>query len=79
MVPNLVWWDMKSGGSHDWDYPFDLCASIYRKDDIIVLLTHMAKIFGGPKKAYGHPNLLEANANRYHQSIKPTPTPFFFS
>eukprot|EP00947_MAST-08B_sp_MAST-8B-sp1_P004417 g4417.t1 len=50
----------RAQGSHDWRYPWDLCASIYRRSDAEALLGLMDSL----ALSYGHPNSLEANGHR---------------
>ena len=48
--------------SHDWCYPFDLCAGIYRLADVFDLLTICTEIHG--PNAIGNPNQLEFYFNK---------------
>ena len=56
---SLLKYDLSSGKS-DWRYPFDLCASIYRLDDLKLLFT-----FPSPVDAisFTNPNTLEVCGN----------------
>jgi hypothetical protein len=52
----------RTEGTHDWNYPFELCATIFRKDDVI-------SYFNKIKANYGisglcHPNKLEVCGSR---------------
>ncbi len=47
-------------GSHDWRYPWDLCASLYRSCDVQQLL-HLLQ--ASDSQALDHPNSLEAGGN----------------
>lgn len=49
-----------SSGTKDWDYPFDLCGSMYRKEDMQIL----CEILGHRQGALSHPNLFEAEGNK---------------
>jgi len=49
-------------GSHDWDYPFDLCGSIYRSSLVASILEEIEKTCG--LAGLGHPNTLEVQGNQ---------------
>jgi hypothetical protein len=49
-------------GSQDWNYPFSLCASLYRLGDVHELLSQMQLLYGG-LTAFSHPNRLEVLGN----------------
>lgn len=60
MGSELAWF--KGGdGSHDWDYPFDLCGSVYRKDLIVGILEEIERTSG--IDGLSHPNKLEVQGN----------------
>jgi len=45
-------------GTYDWDYPWDLCGSMYKKQTVSYVLGKLEP------KQYSHPNLLEVNGTR---------------
>lgn len=45
-------------GSYDWNYPFELCATMYRKETIAYLIGHAQRFLGN--QSIGNPNRLEA-------------------
>lgn len=50
---------------HDWNYPFDLCASMYRGSDIQELIQ---KIILKNPEALTHPNRFEIEGNRHYSN-----------
>jgi len=49
-------------GTQDWNYPFELCATILRKDDIISILEIIEQVYG--REGISHPNKLEVSGAR---------------
>ena len=68
---NLAFFD-RSEGTADWNYPFDLCCSIYRRTHIAAIMERIEAKFG--KKGYSHPNLLEVNGNKVLKKGKKSAT-----
>jgi len=58
---HFVTWALSGRGSHDWQYPWDLCATLYRTADVQRLLQHLLDT---QSTALDHPNSLEAAGNR---------------
>ena len=58
---DLLLFDRKTG-TGDWNYPWDLCCSMYRRVDALAVLQLIDHEFGPGH--YGHPNHLEANGHR---------------
>ena len=55
-------WFAGGDGSHDWDYPFDLCGTVYRKAHVEQILRDVEATDG--LDGLSHPNKLEAAGNR---------------
>ncbi len=55
-------WFKGSEGSHDWDYPFDLCGTLYRKKTVERVLSEIEKTDG--PAGLSHPNKLETLGNK---------------
>ena len=64
---NISYFD-RSEGSLDWDYPFDLCCSVYRQSHVIAILEQIKHHYG--EQGYSHPNLLELNGNKVLRNDK---------
>jgi len=61
--PEILKWEMNEKlVSHDWNYPFDFCGTIYRKPDVVKMLSCIENLVG--KDGYSHPNKFEASGNR---------------
>ncbi|GBG25395.1 Chondroitin polymerase [Hondaea fermentalgiana] len=61
---NGVVWTFPLGvGTLDWSYPWDLCGSMYRRSDVLRMLSTLA-----PEER-SHPNLLEMNGARQVSSF----------
>jgi hypothetical protein len=60
-------WFKGGDGSHDWDYPFDLCATLYRKNLVERVLCEIEATHGCD--GLGHPNKLETNGNKVLASM----------
>eukprot|EP01127_Copromyxa_protea_P018000 TRINITY_DN5574_c0_g1_i1.p1 TRINITY_DN5574_c0_g1~~TRINITY_DN5574_c0_g1_i1.p1 ORF type:complete len:491 (+),score=67.85 TRINITY_DN5574_c0_g1_i1:589-2061(+) len=52
----------RTEGTHDWDYPFELCATIYRKTDVISYFEWIEHNYG--VEGLSHPNKLEVCGSR---------------
>lgn len=52
----------RTQGTHDWNYPFELCATIFRKDDVISYLNTINSKYG--ITGLSHPNKLEVCGSR---------------
>lgn len=52
----ILRWQLRDG-SHDWNYPWDLCGTLYRTSEALTQVQAIAKRFG--EGALGHPNRLE--------------------
>ena len=46
-------------GTVDWNYPWDMCCSMYRGNEVVLMLDAIEEAFG--KDGISHPNKLEAN------------------
>lgn len=51
----------RSTSTDGWNYPFSLCASLYRTVDLLLLCTHLQH--NHALKDYNHPNSLEVISN----------------
>jgi len=49
-------------GTQDWNYPFELCATILRKDDVVSILEMIEQLYG--REGISHPNKLEVSGAR---------------
>jgi len=49
-------------GTQDWNYPFELCATILRKDDVVSILEMIEQLYG--REGISHPNKLEVCGSR---------------
>ncbi|KYQ89972.1 hypothetical protein DLAC_08542 [Tieghemostelium lacteum] len=57
-------WDRtKPDCKWDWNYPFDLCSTIYRSSDVDNIIKGIIKYYG-IKSGISHPNRLETNGNK---------------
>lgn len=52
----------RTTATEDWNYPFELCATLMRKDDVISTLANVKTWFG--EDALSHPNKLEVSGAR---------------
>ena len=57
-------------GMVDWDYPWELCSSIYRIGTVREVVHRIIREFG--EAGISHPNLLEARGNDVVKKIQPT-------
>jgi hypothetical protein len=55
-------WFAGGDGSHDWDYPFDLCGTVYSKPVVERILREIEAAEG--VDGLSHPNKLEASGNK---------------
>ena len=56
----FVTWPLLGRGTHDWRYPWDLCATLYRSDDLLKMMMCLNE---AQPSALEHPNSLEAAGN----------------
>ncbi|KAF2073585.1 hypothetical protein CYY_005102 [Polysphondylium violaceum] len=60
----IMKWDRsKPDCKRDWNYPFDLCSTIYKTEQVDLILKNIIKYYG-IKTGISHPNRLEFNGNR---------------
>eukprot|EP01125_Pyxidicula_operculata_P016934 TRINITY_DN5881_c0_g1_i1.p1 TRINITY_DN5881_c0_g1~~TRINITY_DN5881_c0_g1_i1.p1 ORF type:complete len:668 (+),score=117.69 TRINITY_DN5881_c0_g1_i1:2-2005(+) len=60
----------RNEGSQDWNYPFELCATLFRKDDVDSIMQTIEKHFG--IEGLSHPNKLEVCGSRiFTRSLDP--------
>ncbi|EGC29105.1 hypothetical protein DICPUDRAFT_159362 [Dictyostelium purpureum] len=59
----LKWNRSESDCKRDWNYPFDLCSTIYKTSDVDSILNGIVKYYG-IRNGINHPNRLEFNGNR---------------
>jgi hypothetical protein len=52
-------------GTLDWDYPWDLCGSVYRAGDVQAVLSELERVNPG---AVRHPNRLEEGGQALHRA-----------
>ena len=69
--PPFLLFEHAGTGSHDFRYPFSLTASLYRGDDVRLVIDSLAK---GPTP-WQHPNLLEAAGNTLITTLAAVPAP----
>ena len=55
-------------GSEDWNYPWDLCCSIYRRETVSIIFSEIETAFG--HGGLSHPNRLEVNGNKVLSTLK---------
>eukprot|EP01133_Synstelium_polycarpum_P004318 gene4318-5042_t len=53
----------RSEAKRDWNYPFDLCSTVYRTSTVQTIVNAIVKYFGA-KVGTGHPNRFETHGNR---------------
>jgi hypothetical protein len=59
-------------GTHDWNYPFDLCGTLYRGRTIRAILSHLES---SRAAALRHPNALEAAGQDAFRAAHAAPPP----
>eukprot|EP01113_Clastostelium_recurvatum_P006299 TRINITY_DN12853_c0_g1_i1.p1 TRINITY_DN12853_c0_g1~~TRINITY_DN12853_c0_g1_i1.p1 ORF type:complete len:663 (-),score=90.88 TRINITY_DN12853_c0_g1_i1:379-2367(-) len=64
--PCMSW--TREGATHDWAYPWELCASVYRTQDVALMLDAIVTQHG-IAEGLGHPNRLEASGHQLHSRI----------
>ncbi|GAM26624.1 hypothetical protein SAMD00019534_097990, partial [Acytostelium subglobosum LB1] len=58
-----IQWDRLDGSKRDWNYPWDMCSTVYRSETVKHIIDAIIKYLG-IKTGISHPNRLEANGNR---------------
>ena len=66
----LVYDRLHSGCTSDWNYPWDLCCTMYRSIDVVTMLAAMKKTKRG-MLGLTHPNLFESEGARLMSSSSP--------